>query len=226
MDDLLKIMIVDDEPEARELLKFMLQELEGIGVAGMAGNVDEAVMILKKEVPDLVFLDIQMPDKDGFHFIEMMNQGEHQPGIIFVTAFDNYAIQAIKKSVFDYILKPVRQEELYHAVERFRNRPGKKQKHDLSGLMEVLQGTGTGKIKLNTRSGYILIHPPEVVYCKADGNYTHIQMVNGSMETTTQNLGAIEGVAEFGYVFPRKPVIPGQPEVPGKGRSQSLHVYP
>lgn len=194
-------MIVDDEPEARELLKFMLQELEGIGVAGMAGNVDEAVMILKKEVPDLVFLDIQMPDKDGFHFIEMMNQGEHQPGIIFVTAFDNYAIQAIKKSVFDYILKPVRQEELYHAVERFRNRPGKKQKHDLSGLMEVLQGTGTGKIKLNTRSGYILIHPPEVVYCKADGNYTHIQMVNGSMETTTQNLGAIEGLLSSGTFF-------------------------
>ena len=70
MEDLIKILIVDDEPEARELLKFTLLEVEGLKVVGMAGHVDEATQILKKEHPDLVFLDIQMPEKDGFHFIE------------------------------------------------------------------------------------------------------------------------------------------------------------
>ena len=199
--ELLKIMIVDDEPEARELLKFMLQEVKGLQVVGMAGNVDEAVKILDSKHPDLVFLDIQMPDKDGFQFIEAVRQGDHEPGIIFVTAFDNYAIKAIRNSVFDYILKPVRQEEIFQAVKRFKNRSRGRQRHDLAGLLEILMASDPGKVKLNTRSGYILIHPPEVVYCKADGNYTHILMQNGSQEVTTQNLGTIEGLLGPGTFF-------------------------
>ena len=201
MYDLLKILIVDDEPEARELLKFILQDEEGLSVAGMAGNVDDAVKLLKKERPDLVFLDIQMPDKDGFHFIEQVNRSSHKPGIIFVTAFDNYAIQAIRNSVFDYILKPVREEELINAVNRYRNRSVNDRNQDLSKLIEILKGDEPGKIKLNTRSGYSLIHPSEVVYCKADGNYTHIQLSNGTREVTTQNLGAIDELLHSGTFF-------------------------
>lgn len=201
MENLLKILIVDDEPEARELLKFILREEDGLSVVGMAGNVDDAVKMLKETLPDLVFLDIQMPDKDGFHFVELVNNSGYEPGIIFVTAFDNYAIQAIRNSVFDYILKPVRREELVDAIERFRNRAVHVQNRDLVNLMEVLKGNGPVKVKLNTRSGYILIHPPEVVYCKADGNYTDILLSNGTREVTTQNLGAIEERLNAGTFF-------------------------
>ncbi|MCP4311606.1 MAG: response regulator transcription factor [Bacteroidetes bacterium] len=192
MEKLLKILIVDDKPEARELLEFILQEEDGLKVVGLAGGVDEALELLKQEGPDLVLLDIQMPDKDGFHFIEQVKQSGIETGIIFVTAFDHYAIQAIRNSVFDYIMKPIMQKELFEAIDRFRNRDGKREKQNLSELLEVLKGYGTGKMKLNTRSGYILINPSEVVYCKADGNYTHLQLESGSSEITTQNLGAIE----------------------------------
>ena len=201
MDDLLKILIVDDEPEARELLKYMLQEEAGVIVAGMAGNVDEALELLHKERPDLVFLDIQMPDKDGFQFIKQVNAAGVSPGIIFVTAFENYAIQAIRNSVFDYILKPIHREELVSAIARFRNRIRSNQQQDLTQLIEALRDPGPCKVKLNTRSGYILINPVEVVYCKADGNYTHIQMENGNREFTTQNLGAIEELLKTGSFF-------------------------
>ena len=201
MVDPLKILIVDDDPEARELLKFIFQEEEGIHVAGMAGNVDDAVELLKKERPDLVFLDIQMPDKDGFHFIEIVNNTGYNPGIVFVTAFENYAIQAIRNSVFDYILKPIHKDELLRAIERFRTSAGQNQKQDLSQLIEALKASSPGKVKLNSRSGYILINPQEVVYCKADGNYTHIQLVNGNNELTTQNLGSIEELLRPGSFF-------------------------
>ena len=201
MEELLKILIVDDEPEARELLKFILQEEDGLEVVGMADCVDEALALLEQEKPDLVLLDIQMPGKDGFHFIEQVKQREFEPGIIFVTAFDHYAIQAIRNSVFDYIMKPVRQEELYGAIARFRARDVKREGQNLSELLRVLKGTETSKVKLNTRSGYILIYPPEVVYCKADGNYTHIQLSGGSREITTQNLGAIEELLNSGTFF-------------------------
>ncbi len=194
MEEVLKILLVDDEPEARELLKYMLLENKRVKVIGAAGTVDEALQLMRKEHPHLVLLDIQMPEKDGFHFIEQVHQSGEDPGIIFVTAFEHYAIQAIRNSVFDYILKPVHQEELDSAIERFRAQGKKVHEQDLSLLMEALRGDVPSKIKLNTRSGYVLIDPLEVVYCQADGNYTHIQMTRGSSEIITQNLGAIEEI--------------------------------
>ena len=192
MEDLLKIMLVDDEPEARELLKYMLQESDGVSVVGTAGDVDEAVLIMKREKPHLVLLDIQMPGKDGFQFIEQIQGSEHEPGVIFVTAYEHYAIQAIRNSVFDYILKPVHQEELNNAIVRFRQKGRKAHEQNFQELLDVLKGNAPSRIKLNTRSGYVLIDPAEVVYCQADGNYTHIQLTRGSCEIITQNLGAIE----------------------------------
>lgn len=201
MEDLLRILIVDDEPEARELLTYILREIEEVQVVGEAGHVDEAVQLLKRERPDLVFLDIQMPEKDGFHFIEQVHAEGFDPGIIFVTAYEHYAIQAIRNSVFDYILKPIHQVDLLHAVERFKNRIRKDYQLELRQLLEALKESDPGKIKLNTRSGYILINPQDVVYCKADGNYTHIQLVNGNHELTTQNLGSIEQLLKGGSFF-------------------------
>lgn len=196
MEEVLKILLVDDEPEARELLKYMLLGKKGVKVVGAAGTVDEAVKLMQKEHPHLVLLDIQMPEKDGFHFIEQVHLSGKDPGIIFVTAFEHYAIQAIRNSVFDYILKPVHQEELDSAIERFRLRGRTVQEQDLNLLVEALRGNGPSKIKLNTRSGYVLIDPSEVVYCQADGNYTRILQTRGNSEIITQNLGAIEEIFE------------------------------
>jgi len=201
MEDLLKILVVDDEPEASELLKYMLQESDGISVIGTAGDVDEAIGIMKREKPHLVLLDIQMPGKDGFQFIEQIQGSGHQPGIIFVTAYEHYAIQAIRNSVFDYILKPVHQEELDNAILRFRTQGRNVQKQELHQLIETIRSNGPARIKLNTRAGYMLIDPVEVVFCEADGNYTHIQLTNGTRETTTQNLGNIEELLEGSTFF-------------------------
>jgi DNA-binding LytR/AlgR family response regulator len=201
MEEVLKILLVDDEPEVRELLTYMLAGKNGVSVVGAAGTVDEAVLLMKKEHPHLILLDIQMPDKDGFHFIEQVHRSGEDPGIIFVTAFEHYAIQAIRNSVFDYILKPVHQEELDNAIERFRISNRNVRNQDIQKLMEALQDKGPSKIKLNTRSGYILIDPAEVVYCQADGNYTHLHLSKGGSETITQNLGAIEEILDGNAFF-------------------------
>lgn len=201
MGDPLKILIVDDEPEACELLKYTLHGENGLSVVGMAGTVDEGVKILKKERPDLVFLDIQMPEKDGFHFIEQIHGEGYYPGIIFVTAYEHYAIKAIRNSVFDYILKPIHRAELLEAIERFRSSPRTGSLPDLGQILAALKESGPGKIKLNTRTGYILINPQDVLFCQADGNYTHLQLVNGNREITTQNLGSIEELLKGGSFF-------------------------
>jgi len=201
MEDLLKILVVDDEPEARELLKFMLHESDGISVIGTAGDVDEALMIVKREKPHLILLDIQMPGKNGFQLIEQIQGYDDEPGVIFVTAYEHYSIQAIRNSVFDYILKPVHQEELDSAILRFRTQGRRVQKQELHQLIETLRSNGPAKIKLNTRAGYMLIDPAEVVFCEDDGNYTHIQLSSGTREICTQNLGNIEELLEGGTFF-------------------------
>lgn len=201
MIDPVKILIVDDEPEARELLKFMLSGEKGVRLAGMAGDVEHAMGLLAKEKPDLILLDVQMPGKDGFKFIEMIHQKGYDPGIIFVTAYEHYAIQAIRTSVFDYILKPVRKEELLKAIHRYENRVKKENRSDLDLLLKALRKKGPDKIKINTRSGYTLLNPQDVVCCQADGNYTRIQMACGTMEVTTQNLGSVEALLKENSFF-------------------------
>jgi DNA-binding LytR/AlgR family response regulator len=163
--------------------------------------VDEALEMLHESLPDLVFLDIHMPDKDGFHFIEKAHLEGLRPGIVFVTAYEHYAIQAIRNSVFDYILKPVRSQDLTRAVDRFRERTIGHHQKDIDQLLAILKQSAPAKVKLNTRSGYILIDPREVVFCQADGNYTHIQMAGGNKELTSQNLGSIEELLEGSTFF-------------------------
>ena len=201
MEEVLKILLVDDEPEALELLSYMLAGKDGLNVIGTAGTVDLAVELMQKEDPDLVLLDIQMPEKDGFNFIEQVHRSGKDPGIIFVTAFEHYAIQAIRNSVFDYILKPVHQGELENAIERFRKRGRKARDQDLQKLVDALRDPGPARIKLNTRSGYVLIDPTEVVYCQADGNYTQLHLAGGGSELITQNLGAIEEMLDGNSFF-------------------------
>ena len=192
MKEVLRILLVDDEPEAIELLTYMLAGNEEVRVVGSAGTVDQALQLMQEEQPHLVLLDIQMPEKDGFHFIEEVHRAGQVPGIIFVTAFEHYAIQAIRNSVFDYILKPVHQNELNSAIERFRTSRKQLHQDDLQKLVDALHDRGPSRIKLNTRSGYVLIDPEDIVYCQADGSYTHLHLSRGHSEIITQNLGAIE----------------------------------
>ena len=194
MEEPIRILLVDDEPEAIELLTYMLAGKKEVRIVGAAGTVDQALQLMQQEQPHLVLLDIQMPEKDGFTFIEEAHRTGQAPGIIFVTAFEHYAIQAIRNSVFDYILKPVHQNELNSAIERFRTRRRNMQQHDLQMLVDALQGRGPSRIKLNTRSGYVLIDPEDIVYCQAGGTYTHLHLSRGHSEIITQNLGAIEEI--------------------------------
>lgn len=188
----LKILIVDDEPEARELLGLMIRDREDLEIAGLAGSVDEAIGMLKEHKPDLTLLDIQMPEKDGFQFIEEMNKIGILSGIIFVTAFENYAIRAIRSAAFDYILKPVKLNELIDSIDRFKGKQADDRQREITELLSKLNNTKSSKVKLNTRTGYFLIDPGEVCFCKADGNYTQIRLISGNTEITALNLGGVE----------------------------------
>ena len=198
---MIKLLIVDDEEEVRELLGILLRSYSDVQVIGSVSNVDEAVKIAMEHKPDIVLLDISMPGKDGFAFISEMESKNLYPGIIFVTAFENYAIKAIKSAAFDYLLKPVGKQELFDALDRFLEFRVRNKQTDYSELVEILTKSKSGRIRLNTRTGYFFIDPEDVIYCEADGNYSHITLINGKNEITTINLGNLEKLFEHHSFF-------------------------
>ncbi len=115
----IKTLIVDDEPLARERVKRFLRDEPGVEIIGEAGNGAEAVRVIESEQPDLVFLDIQMPEKNGFEVVKALDP-KIAPTVIFVTAYDNYALQAFDVHALDYLLKPFNRERLHRSVERAR----------------------------------------------------------------------------------------------------------
>lgn len=195
---MIKLLIVDDEPEVRDLLSILLRNHPGLQVIGSAPGVDEAVKICIADNPDLVLLDIQMPEKDGFSFIQELRMLNLSPGIIFVTAYENYAIRAIRNAAFDYLLKPVNREDLFAAIDRFLDLHRQRRQTDLSELIELLQQSKPGRIKLNTRTGYFFIDPDDIFYIEADGNYSHLRQVTGKDEISTVSIGNLEKLLENG----------------------------
>jgi two-component system LytT family response regulator len=132
----MRVLIVDDEAPARDRLKRYLAGLEGVEVLGEAKDGVQAVEMIEARSPELVLLDIQMPGLDGFGVVEAL---EHPPAIIFVTAYDQYAIRAFEVHALDYLLKPFNQERLARAIGRAREALAGRQ--DLSAqLRPLLEG--------------------------------------------------------------------------------------
>lgn len=189
---MIKVLLIDDEPEVRDLLSILLRKFPDLEVVGQAADVDEAISLTLDKRPDLILLDIQMPDKDGFVYLDELKELRLYPGIIFVTAYENYAIRAIKNAAIDYLLKPIRKEELFAAIERFIEFRERGNKTDFSKLIDLLSKNQPGRVKLNTRTGYFFVDPDEIFYIEADGNYCQINMISGKSEVSTINLGTLE----------------------------------
>lgn len=170
----LRAVIVEDEKHSRETLKNLLQEFcIDVKVVGLAGNVEDAVKLIKKEQPDVIFLDIELQTGTGFDILEQVSHLNFE--VIFTTAFEQYAIKAVKFSSLDYLLKPIDLDELQNAVEKARlNKNEVIYKKQLETLMLNLkqQKPKLNKICLATSDGFEFIEVNDIMYCKAEGSYT------------------------------------------------------
>lgn len=134
MPDRIRVLIVDDESLARDLVRKYLEDIPGIEIMGECGNGFDALKSVQELKPDLVFLDIQMPKLDGFELLEVLTE---KPEIIFTTAFDQYAIRAFEMNAVDYLLKPFSKDRLKQAVEKAKQRIGTAS----AGAKDVSPGT-------------------------------------------------------------------------------------
>jgi DNA-binding LytR/AlgR family response regulator len=173
MEQKLNALIVDDEENARILLNKLLEETVLFEEIRSVDSVDNAFKELSRFEPDIIFLDIKMPGKDGFSFIQDLPESYKKYKIVFVTAYDQYAIQAIKNQAFDYLLKPMNRKELKQCITRFIER--REEDIALKGHSKVVEYTGRiTRIRVNTRTGTLFINPADILFCKAEGNYTTV----------------------------------------------------
>lgn len=171
---MIKAVIVEDEDNSRELLQSLVtKHCAGVEVVASAANVKEGVEAINKHNPDLIFLDISMPDGTGFDLLEKISPVKSD--IIFTTATDKYAIKAIKYSALDYLLKPIDAEELKSAVNKLIDKKSKG--NTVENLAHLLQNLKQGndsyqKITLPTTNAYEIVYIKDIIRCEADGSYT------------------------------------------------------
>ena len=184
----LRTVVVDDEQLAREELCFLLQQVGGVEVIGEAANGIEALRVIGEEQPDLVMLDVQMPGITGFEVARRALQDGVDSQLVFVTAFDQYAIDAFEVNAVDYLLKPVEQERLATAVERVRKRlaadrtaQGAPAGEDLDRLLQRLSERTSRREQLAVKvdDRFLLVHTDEVV---------HVSMENEEIRVVTNSL--------------------------------------
>lgn len=195
----MKALIVDDEDNARILLNKLLEETLLFSEVKTAQSVDAAYNELKNFDPDIIFLDIKMPGKDGFAFIQELPANYNAHKIVFVTAYDQFAIKAIKNQAFDYLLKPVNRKELKQCLLRYIEN-----KEDEKPVSMPVKATGAGerltRIRVNTRTGTLFINPVDILYCKAEGNYTTV-CTGKKQHLCSMNLGKVaELLPENGFI--------------------------
>lgn len=177
----MRCLLVDDEEDARYVLANYLEKITDVEIVSQCSGVEEAVECYTRHHPDVVFLDIRMPQQDGFALVKKLHALRANPLVVFSTAYDEYAIKALRTEAFDYILKPIDPIDLQQVVQRLRIR-----------LYKRAPKNSNDKVRINTRTGYLLIPQEEIIYLKADGNYTNIMIDQARNEVSSFHLGKIE----------------------------------
>lgn len=191
---MIKTIIVDDEEKSCVTLNNLItRHCPSLSVLAHCDSVGAAVKAIKTHSPDLVFLDIEMPFENGFSLFDEIRNPDFS--VIFTTAYDQYAIKAIKYSALDYLLKPVDVEELKKAVEHFESqqeRNGSKTDNYELLLSALKLKSRSAKIAVPTFDGLQMISAEEIVKCTADESYTHITLTNGSKLVVSRILKEFE----------------------------------
>ncbi len=174
----LKTVIIDDESKAREAIREMIRiYCPGVELIGEAQDVLSGIQLVKSAQPDLVFLDIKMPDGTGFDLLNRIEKKDF--ALIFLTAFDEYAVKAFRFSAIDYLLKPLDPDELIIAVDRVISSL-ENERDNLSALLNNLKSIqkDSKKLVLKTAESIFLVNISDIIRCESTGNYTKFFLTN------------------------------------------------
>lgn len=185
-----KAIIIEDEKRAQIYLKGIIEmHFPYIDICAVCDDLPSGVIVIRKHKPDLVFLDIEMPKYNGLEIVNFFDETELNFGIIFTTAYNQYAIQAFKTSALDYLLKPIDVDELKACINRYE----KKQKTLTKNIIKANQLLQPNtKIAIPDGNNLLMIDTKDILYLKADNSYTSIHLNNGKTHVTSRFLKNFE----------------------------------
>ena len=189
----IKTLIIDDEVRGSQALAKLLERYPEIELLGAAHSADEGIVTIQRLKPDLVFLDIQMPGKTGFDMLNAMPEVKFE--VIFVTGYDQYAIQAFKFGAIDYLLKPVDIDDLDYSVEKVIDRIKKKDtNHSIELLLQNIRTPKNENMQLAlpTQEGVFYIPIAEIIRCESDGSYTVFHLADKKKIIVSKNVKEYE----------------------------------
>jgi two-component system LytT family response regulator len=201
---MIKAIIIDDEPFCVESLMYKLTEnCADVQVIAACKNAADSIATLQEQQPDLIFLDIDLPDLDGFKLLEQLPVINFQ--VIFTTAYNEFAVKAFKFNALDYLLKPIDEEELVQAVERFRQRA--RQEPGMQQLQQLLQNLQLntrehGRMALPTARGQLFIDLADIIRLESESNYTRFYLADKTNVLVSRTLKDYEAMLS-GHNFVR-----------------------
>ncbi|MEM1202749.1 MAG: LytTR family DNA-binding domain-containing protein [Acidobacteriota bacterium] len=178
----IRTLLIDDEPLAREKTRSFLEGLDDIEIIGECRDGKEAVETIDREAPDLIFLDVQMPEMDGFEVLENLDR-DKLPTVVFVTAYDQYALKAFDVHAVDYLLKPFDRERFKEALARARQDVARRQMGDVKDqLLALLEDVGRKRatfperLVVKTSGRVVFIKVDDIDWVDAAGNYVRLHL--------------------------------------------------
>jgi two-component system LytT family response regulator len=203
---MIRALIVEDEKASRDALRAMLARYCGeVDVIGEAEGVRKGIQMIREKKPDVVFLDIQMPDGSGFRLLEETRDERFE--VIFTTAFDQFGIRAIKYSALDYLLKPIDADELIQAVSKLKKQEFRlRASQHIDTLLENLkQPEEPHKIVLSTAERIYVVDVDEIIRCESDNYYTRFFFLNNKPLLISKTLKEHEALlSEHHFIRPHK----------------------
>ncbi|WP_062699577.1 LytR/AlgR family response regulator transcription factor [Chryseobacterium indologenes] len=186
---MISIVIIEDEPAVRKEISFLIHQEADTELVGWSDSVQTAIQLIQEKQPDVILMDIQLRDGTAFDLLKLLNPIPQN--IIFITAYNHFAIKAIKYGALDYLLKPVDQFELRESLGRYR-RKSENNPQWMQQLMLTQQSMEASdlpeSIALNTVHSTHIIKVQDIVYCKGDGPYTFFFLNNGTKELISKPL--------------------------------------
>jgi two-component system LytT family response regulator len=197
---MIKAIIVEDEKKGREILQILINKYcKNVEVVAIAENADEGYLLIKKHNPDLVFLDIEMPNGNGFYLLEKFDEIKFQ--VVFTTAYDNYAIKAIKYHALDYLLKPIDIDELQLAVESVEKAIEKPEVNRYAEFIGARKLEMESKLGLPIKEGILYVLISDIIRVESDGSYSVIHMSDEKKHMVSKNLKEYEDILPQKFFF-------------------------
>ena len=215
MDMKIRAIIVDDEPDSRESIKLMVTHFynDEIEIIDSVSSVREAVRSINSLKPDLVFLDVEMPNENGFQLFEYFGNN-YDFEVVFITAFQEYALSAFRYAALDYLLKPIDYKQFGEAIQRFKKIDDHYSRLKVDTYFNNLTHDHeiNKNILLPTKNGYNILKIKSILYCKADANYSNVYTLEGkSFFLTAIFKNILKKDFQTSTLFQNSQVISGKP---------------